>query len=373
MNGSKNMNDTAKISDRKWASPVNLLMLLAAIFVIGIVALGGYLFMGRSIVQTVQEQDQQLFPPLSDARAAINGITIERGGDRLGLARREDGRWGLANWDGYPVEEDRVNGLIDSLASLRGVQASTDRVSTATIPDLRNLDTVTRVTVRDDRGSVLAGLLIGDTVATPGGAEINRTFVQPVETERAWLSAREITVPIDRAAWINAIILDIAAERIASARLRDASGMTLSIVRQENMEQPFRPTGLPEGARVSEAWQLTRMAGALEKLQIVEARRANDALLPPDADGVEAEFETRNGLRVKLAMVRKDDMNWAEIHAEADAANEARQEAEAIRSRTEGWHFRLPDFAADGFITDTGAVIDAAAPRSASGTAAPQR
>lgn len=357
------MNGTAKSSPRKWTSPLNLLMLVAGLFVVGIVALGSHLFMDRAIVQTVQEQDEPLFPRLSDASETVSGIVIERGGDRLEMTRQEGGQWGLANWDGYPVDEAKVAGLIDSLAALRGVPASTDKIGTPNVPDLRGRATATQVTVQDSEANVLASLLIGDTVATPGGAEINRTFVQPGDADRAWLSAQEIIVPTERAAWTGAIILDIAASRIASAHLRDTDGKSLRIERQESMEQPFRPTGLPEGARISETWQLTRMAGALENLQIVEARKANDTTLPLDADKVEAEFETLDGLRVTLAMVRKDDMNWAEIRAEADAASEARQEAEAISARTAGWHFRLPDFATEGLVKNRDAVIDGAGSR----------
>lgn len=358
MSDSKNTDSMAKNNSSKWLTPLNLLVLFAVIFVAGIVALGSYLFLDRSIIQTVQEQDEQLFPRLSDARQAIDGIAIERGDDRLELVRQEDGQWGLANWDSYPVDEDKVAGLIDSLASLRGVPASTEKITAADVPDLRNRETATKVTVQDSDGSVLADMLIGETVATPGGAEINRTYVQPGDDDRAWLSAREIAVPIDLAAWTPSVILDIGPERIASARLRDADGNRLNIERQENMEHPFKPTDLPEGARVSEAWQLTRMAGALEKLQIVEARKANDITLPPDAEKLEAVFETLDGLRVKLAMVRKDEMNWAEITAEADAASDAKPEADAINARTAGWHFRLPDFATKGLVSNTDAVID---------------
>jgi hypothetical protein len=371
MSDGKNMDSATKKTPTKWVSPINLLIVIAVFVVIGMVALGANLFMDRSIVQTVQQQDEQLFPRLSDNRAAVSSIVIERGGDRLELTRQEDGQWGLANWDGYPVDESKIAGLIDSFAALHGAPASTEKITAANVPDLRNQNTATAVTVRDRGGNALADLLIGDTVATPGGAEINRTYVQPGGEERAWLSAREIAVPIDLPAWTTSIILDISPDRITSARLRDAKGNSLGIERQENMEHPFKPTGLPEGARVSEAWQLTRMAGALEKLQIVEARKANDATLPPDADKVEAEFETLDGLRVKLAMVRQNDVNWAEIKAEADSVGDAKQEADAINARTAGWHFRLPDFATEGLVATTDAVIDRTSPRPAAPATAP--
>jgi hypothetical protein len=57
-------------------------------------------------------------------------------------------------------------------------------------------------------------------------------------------------------------------------------------------------------------------------------------------------------------MVRKDEMSWAEITAEADAASDAKREADAINARTAGWHFRLPDFATKGLVSNTDAVID---------------
>lgn len=356
------MNETHKTRSRKWASPVNLLILLVFIFVAGMVALGSHLFMERSIVKTVEEQDEHLFPRLSDESDDVAGILIERGQDRLELVRRNDGRrddtqWGLANWDGYPVDEEKVAGLIDDLAALRGVETSTDQISAANIPDLRDRNTATEVTVRDNEGAVVAGLIIGDTVATPGGAEINRTFVQPRGAERAWLSAREIRVPVDHTAWISPIILDIAPDRIAVAKLRDTDGNRLEIERQENMEQPFKPTNQPEGTRVSEPWLLTRVAAALEKLQIVEARKADGSSLPADTDKLEAEFKTLDGLRVKLAMAHQGDATWAEIEAQADDASTAKPEADSINARTAGWHFRLPDFVTKDLTANPEATV----------------
>ncbi|MBU0723602.1 MAG: DUF4340 domain-containing protein [Alphaproteobacteria bacterium] len=324
----------------------NVLLVVAGLAVLGVVGFGYSLMQDQSVVEsTSPEADTILFPDIPSDLAEGTSLTLSQNGNQIRIEKTATG-WGLADWGNYPVRSDKLETLLRELTALRGTVIDSTKAAGAMpagTPD--PLAKAVAFTLDDAAGQPLAGGHIGEVIATPGGAQITRTYVRRTSDDAVFLTDRAITLENTPLAWVDPVILDIPRDRIQSVAITDTDNKKLAMKRQEDGAR-FAPTEVPGGGEISEVWMMTRIAGSLEQLQFSAVRPADAASEQTDGALATAEFVTNSGLRVTLHMVRIEDGAWTRIATDTvDGANSsARQEEQQLTARTEGWQFLLPDF-----------------------------
>jgi hypothetical protein len=147
-------------------------------------------------------------------------VIASNGGPRVG----EPGVWGLADRGGYPVQQDRLRELLTGLTELRITEPRTadpallerlgvgDPASATSTADL--------VKLLDDKGDVLAQLIVGHRrVRTQGGVPESVYVRRPGENQ-SWLAEGRLPVDADPQLWFERDIANIDNKRVASVVVR---------------------------------------------------------------------------------------------------------------------------------------------------------
>jgi len=301
-----------------------------------------------------------LLPALMQRINEVAAIRVERGAETLNLVR-EDGRWSLAEKGGYAARFEAVKTTLVALARLETIEAKTAKP--ALYPKLQVEDpgsaeaNSTRLTLRDAGGATLGAIIVGKTRDGAAGEGRAGVYVRRPDEARAWLADGDPRLPDDAVDWLERDLIDVARERIASARLEPPEGDVVAVSRADASQQNFTLAGVPEGRKIKSAGSVNAVAWTLERLRFDDVRPAAEVDF---AAAGSATFASFDGLTVRVLLADKDDAAWARLEAAAaaGAAPEIGEEAAAIRARTDGWAYRLPDHQVEKLRTPLADLIE---------------
>ncbi len=317
----------------------------------------------RAVATAAGAAGALLLPGLMDRVNEVAVIRVERGAQTMNLML-EDGGWTVAEKAGYPARFEAVKTALVALGRLKTIEAKTAKA--ARYPKLWLEDPgpaeakSTRLTMLDEAGASLGAIIVGKTRAGAAGAGRAGVYVRRPGEARAWLADGDPKLPADALDWLDRKLIDLARERIASARLEPPDGATLEVTRADAGQRDFTLAGVPEGQKIKSAGSVNTVAWTLERLRFDDVTSA-DRFDFAAAGGGTATFTGFDGLTVRLTLAAKDDATWARLEANADddAKPEAHDEAAAIGARTHGWAFRLPELKLEKLRTRLADLIEA--------------
>lgn len=300
-----------------------------------------------------------------DDKAASGRIiaTLERGADR----------WTVQERDGYPADLGKLRKLLLGLAEARVIEQKTS--DPAYYPRLGVQD----MTVAGGPGVALAlhgakrpiQLIVG-----LAGPDSESTYVRRAGEAASWLIAGPVAPGKETSAWLDPLLTNIPASRIASVSITHPDGDTLRITQQppasgtaaaDASHVEFDVAGIPKGRSLGYPGIANGIAGALAELQLEDVQK-QDSSADTAAKPVVARFVTTDGLAVEVSAWRLPggtrytfNAATADIAAGDSAAlDAAAKEATALNARLGGWLYALPDYKAEQF---TKSLKDLLAPR----------
>jgi hypothetical protein len=302
-----------------------------------------------------------LLPGLMERINDIAVIRVERGAQTMNLVL-EGGRWTLAEKAGYPARFEVVKTALVALGRLKTIEAKTAKA--ALYPKLWLGDPgpaeakSTRLTMLDEGGASLGAIIVGKTRDGAAGAGRAGVYVRRPDEARAWLADGDPKLPADAIDWLDRKLIDLARERIASARLEPPEGATVEVTRADAGQSDFTLAGVAEGQKIKSAGSVNAVAWTLERLRFDDVTSADRVDF---AAAGTATYTSFDGLTVRLTLAAKDDATWVRLEASAadDAKPEVHEEAAAIRARAHGWAFRLPEYQAERLRTRLADLIEA--------------
>lgn len=341
--------------------PSRGLMVLAVVTAVSILgaAVAEY---QRAVATATAAAGALLLPGFMDRVNDVAVIRVERGAKTMNL-RLKDGRWTVAEKAGYPARFEAVKTALVALGRLKTIEAKTAKA--ARYPKLWLEDPgpaeakSTRLTMLDAGGATLAAIIVGKTRDGAAGVGRAGVYVRRPDEARAWLADGDPKLPADAVDWLDRELIDLARDRIASARLEPPDGGTVEIARADAGQRDFTLAGVPEGQKIKSAGSVNAVAWTLERLRFDDVTSANEVDFT--AAAASATFTSFDGLTVQVTLAIKDDATWVRLEAGAadDAKPEAREEAAAIRARTHGWAFRLPKYKVEKLRTRLADLVEA--------------
>jgi len=274
----------------------------------------------------------------------INSITrVEvrvAGGTRVAdIVRGDDGDWRVANRWGYPADEGVVRGTLIGLGEARRAEARTAD------PNAHHRLGVQAVDNPDAEGVEL-GLQGGErswqVMVGRRSAAGDGTYLRHADESRTWLVDQAIERRPRVADWLDAELVDIAAERVERVAIDPEVGEPLRV--RANAAGEFEVLDVPPGRDLLTPRIGRSLARVVTELRLDDVRpRAATEQSQPVA---EARYSLRDGLEIRLRTYVADGEEVATLAADAtDGADaDVRQRAESLDARWRDWFYVLPEY-----------------------------
>jgi hypothetical protein len=330
------------------------------------VALAGWAWMQARAPLRVEGRGQMLLPGLQRRLADVARIEITRGDETLVLKRKGDG-WvaGEAEW---PVVPQQVKSVLVTLAEMKKVQPATalPKHYRAIFVDAPNRDSLSaRVVLKDDRGKVLADVILGKEAFDWLGGGREAQFARIPSEKRAWLVEGRVRATPVITAWIDNRLLSLPVDGIAEVVIRHPGEEPLRLV--ANREQagdgenapkvpdiPLKLVNAPAGAKPN-GTGIRQLFYSLVDLTFEDVRKARDGVKPLAT----AEVRTTKGLRVAFDVWKEGKHWWLRGRVLADGADT--KQAGALRGRLRGRAFRVFDSVGEALSSGLADLIEARA------------
>lgn len=270
-------------------------------------------------------------------QSADRTFTIERAGDG----------WGIAELKDYPANFDKLKTLLVQLSELRYLEPKTADPQRFERLDLRDVTVKgaksKKVTVKDKSGNVLAQGLVGKINEDLFGTGKGGVYMRVAGKPESWLVEGNVTTGSGPADWVSKDILDISGGAMKRLEILSPKGGRVVVGRKAPTDKNFTLADIPEGKRQRGEWETNQMPKALEKLELLDLKRADEVDFGQGT--YTGSFTTFDGLVIKTEAAKLGKKYWVRLSASAaDGADEAtRKRAQSINDRLVGYVYEIKE------------------------------
>lgn len=251
------------------------------------------------------------FPDLGARIGTVARIEISDHAKTLVLARAGD-RWLLAEHGDFPAVATRAHALLAALTELRLTEARTSnpadfaRLGLDAPNDPKSEAKLVRLL--DDKGQVLAALIIGHTRPSPEPGGTDQVFVRIAGQNQTWLAAGTIDADPDFSGWMARDIVNIGHDQVTGITIDRLPNGHLVLTRQGDKLVVTVPAEHP----VLDQFKIDGMARGLEFLSFTDVRKAAAA---PGLRLGHVSFTTSDGLTLAADISEDGNTTWAVLTA----------------------------------------------------------
>jgi hypothetical protein len=310
---------------------------LLCLAVLGILALGGGWYVGGGSApagKMAMEAGQPMFPGLTPKLKDAARVEIVYQ-NKITAIVLKDGRWGLADRAGYPVQDSKMHQMLTELTELRLTEARTadpDKYARLGVEDPTKADaTGSLLRVIDTDVKPIVELIAGHGRQRTQGKVEEELYVRRPTEAQSWLAEGALHADHDPAQWFNRDVVNIEHGRIASVAV--TRGTTkLAFGRDGDKLVLKDPAEHPK----LEDYKLEDVARAFESLTFQDVRPASDPIGATVGTGV---FTTSDGLTLTATVFKADKDIW--VGLTATGTDKAEAEAATLSKRLSGWLYSL--------------------------------
>ena len=320
-------------------SVVTAILVIAAIFAIS-----------SRPASTMIDRDRALIFPGVDAK--LNDVVSFkiRSANRAYTIERTSNGWGVAELKGYAADFNKVKTVLVELSQLKFLEAKTSDPERYDRLNLRDVavkgSKSLEITVRDKDSKVLASGLIGRQNEDLFGSGRGGTYMRIGDNKQTWLVEGIVTTGDGPADWVNKNIVDIKRPRIKRLVVQGPSGKLTVISRSLSKQKDFRLADIPTGKRQRGQWETNEMAKVLDKLELLDLRRADEITMPKQ-NLYKATVETFEGLIIHSKAIKIGKKFWASFSASIDATavdtKKMKDTAEIFNKRHNGFIYEIKE------------------------------
>ena len=304
----------------------------------------------------VRATGAKLAPALASGTPKIGAIVLGQGATALTLAQT-NGKWGLKERGGYPVEAEPVRALLVKLSQAELVEAKTrnpERFALLELEDPASKDAKSKtLRVLDDKGAALADVVVGRRKWDAFGSGKGGTYVRTAKDQQAWLANADLDLPLEVRRWIKPDILALDGAKVTELRVAIAGEEPLDLVRTDG-KAAFKAFPA-EGKKLKDANAAEALIRAAANIDADDVRKLDAT---PTGDGVTVlTFKGDAGLDVTLRLRKDADVSWVSVTAAGEGA--AKAAADALNTKAAGWEFKVPSTKAEQLLKKRADLLDA--------------
>ena len=329
----------------------NLVILAVLAFVSVLLAIGA---LDRRAAEVAPKYPPQaFFPGLADKLDDVTRIHVEsRKNGAFDVTFVPMKGWVLPGRSNYPASFEEVRKTLVGLAALQTVEPKTARPDWFHYIDLDSPPEGdgTAISLSDDKGHVLAKLIVGKSQDMGDATNSVGLFVRKPGETQSWLVESSFAPHASQSDWLKKNIVDVDRTRIQEVDVRPPSGPTYSVRRDKPSDTNFALTPMPRGRELSDPSAPDNVGGALTDFSFEDIQPGGN--LDFDNQAWRVVTRTFDGLIVSVDVIKQGSDSWARIYADAEPGKaEAAKEAHDINDNAQGWAYKLPSFKGARFMT----------------------
>lgn len=332
------------------------LALLGLATAISTAAAGYQLMQSAGRVQSVLTQRAAL-PDLKSQLDQVAEIKIRTRDIALTIVRDDSG-WGAVERNMYPVDGEKIRGLLLDLADLQLMEAKTadpDRYGRLSLSPPGGEGAQSRgVVLTSADGRTLADLVVGRKKFSLLSSGKDGTYIRLKDDPQSWLALGVVGAGEGAEDWLVKEIIDIGPSSVQSMTVTPASGKGFTLSRADADIREMSLEGLGALEAVADQNALDDAKESLFRLHLNDVAPA-DGFDWPEVTGT-AEITTFEGIKITLRHADLDQRTWISLKADA-LSGEARGRAEEINAVTSGWVYDIPPWKARVFKTSRDELV----------------
>jgi hypothetical protein len=259
--------------------------------------------------------------------------------------------WVLPGRNNYPASFEEVSRTLRSLAALQTIAPKTARPDWLHYVDL---DAPPKgggvlISLGDDKGRVLAALIVGKSEDIGDASGSVGLFVRKPGETQSWLVGSPFAPHASPSDWLKKNIVEVERARIQEVDVRPLTGPAYTVRRDKPGDTNFMLTPVPRGREPAGPGALDAVAAALADFTFDDIQPSANL----DFDNLAWRTVTRtfDGLVVGADVIKQGSEYWARIYAgTAHGKPEAVKEARDINADSQGWAYRLSSFKGAQFM-----------------------
>ncbi len=278
-----------------------------------------------------------LFPDMEAVANDIDRLTVSRAGAETVAIARKDGQWGVETRKDYPAKVGAVQNVLLAMVDARVVESKT---ADPDLHDRLGVDTLDH----DNSKGVLVNASTGDSgfsLILGNVSQGSYRYARIADEDQSWLIDQNPEIPATAGEWLAADIVDIDASRVSSVIITHSDGEVIGISKTSADAPNFDVADTPEGRELSYSTVANGIGGALNDLDLDDVRPA----ISTDEPAVETVFHTFDDVKIVAKTVKVNGENWLSLTVDAEDSETG--EITELRTRIDGWQFRIADYKAN--------------------------
>ncbi len=298
-----------------------------------------------------------VFPNLAPKLQDAAEVTITHQGKTMVIARQPDGSWGLADRDGFRVQQDKLRSLLTGLTELRMTEPRTadpTLYSRLGVGDASSKTaTANLVRVLDKAGKPIAELIVGHRREYVSGGTPPSVYLRRPGEAQSWLAEGSLPVDADPDLWFDRDIVNVPKDQVVSVtvtRHDPAPGdAVLDFALVDGKPALTSPAEHPK----LDPYRLADVFDSLDQLSLTDVQPV--ARQPGAAIG-SSRIITKDGMTVEVTVYKADKDIWIRLTATGEGA--AKAAAEALNKRSAGWTYQVGAWKEAALVPTIDAIKD---------------
>lgn len=323
----------------------------------------------RESVRHETAASTRLFADLESQLNNITQIVVQQAGESPVTIERQGDRWAVVEKGGYPADVGRLRQALIALAKTETIEPKTRdpaKYAKLGVQAIGATDSESQdVKLFGKDKKQLVHVVVGKSDATGG------SYIRKADEAQSWLGSEQISFPAKAEDWLDKNLIKLDNNRIQRVEVELGEGLSYAIDRSDPSQTDFQLEAMPQGKRLKPG-QTQRIATALSNLSLTDVVVPQDQ--NPDDDSVwqRTLYKTFDGLTIKAhtreiegehhlklfvdfdpELVKKQVITKAENESvkeesvKENAKINAKQEAEQLQRRFQGWTFIIPSYKAN--------------------------
>lgn len=300
-------------------------LLLAGI----LTAAAGWYFGPGQMPGAAQDIDtgRLVFPGLTASLQNAAELDVTHQGKTL-VIRRQGDSWGLADRGMYPVQTDKLRGVLTGLTELRLVEPRTSspaEYARLGVDDPAGKDAGSNlVRVVDSSGKTIAELIVGHRRTLTQGNVPDQVYVRRPNEARSWLAEGTLSVDADPQLWLVRDIMNIDHAQVARIDVEHGDGKLAFESKSGKLEMTA-----PAEHKPLDQYKLDELARGLEQLSCEDIKPGPAAESGAIGQSV---FTTADNKRITVHLFKSDKTLLARFDVAGD---------DKLERRVANWTYQL--------------------------------
>jgi hypothetical protein len=330
-------------------------LLTLAVLAALVVAAAAFLSLSR---HERAHESPSLYPQLAKELDKTSAIRLYGAGNQRKVElRRVDGEWRVSERFNYPASPEKVRQLLLDLGEAKTIE---EKTSNAVNYPALGVEDVTAEGAAGTRVE-LAGVQGIALILGKEGPAMNARYVRKSGERQSWLVDRALDAPAEPKEWLKTQLLDVAAERIRSARIEVEGKQSYTVAKAKREDANFTVTDLKKGQALNTESAANSVGTALAGLHLVDVSPITPwQKKPPQA---RATYTTFDGLSLQLTGWVEGSAHWLAVRAQFaepaaqgtdkkdKQAADPKSEASTLDARLATWAFQIPDYKYNAIFT----------------------